>query len=593
MAKLSKLFEAIDSKSQLEQKKINLYSKKLLESYNLYESESLDNNIEEELFEEAKKYKTEEEAIGFVNVVRDRALNEGFGDALKKAGSWIKDKAKAVVDAIKNWFNGPIKTAFKKFHNAVEPFVIELQKNGLKKVSESLVLESLLLEEASEGESKPAPEDADGINLKIVPKIIARILKKSEFKSKNYLTTKLHFLLVMQNGSEMNLFVGADEATKKLFLSYDPSNKSLSLFLHKEIITTKKELKLVIAVIKEFNRQLGGKLFGDDISFELSSNTINILKDEKDLKKIKIGSDIRIKNNDFKPITLDGDDLIPDNVIQPKEWIETVLKNSSAMNLDPNLVANLKVEPKNVWSHFMAFAKEKGYDFPDIINATDDASGDHNPMTDNEFIAYATQIDSMVSYIKQNLGKTLDSGKYDMTAFNNFLVSISSPANKLATVLIQELGEEKKQAEKNSKGPAVQSKTVINNTTIKTLEKTNPDIIPVVQKLNPKQQESLSKVVDNETIVKNKSFARIITKTDFLTDNKNIEKKREFLNNLIVLKATDDQIMKTIDFIMKNGIEKNFQTISPFTSAKETLEFLNNGGNFDDKNIEVFKKSIF
>ena len=170
-------------------------------------------------------------------------------------------------------------------------------------------------------------------------------------------------------------------------------------------------------------------------------HTLNSLKGNARYKKfIEIISD-----NKTYPIIISK--LIPEEEIDsPEKWMKAIVENSGVKNIDQNVIDILQVKPTEVWKNFLSFAKRHNNDLSDVIMATNSENGDHAPMSNNEYIAYATQLYSIISYVERATGTgKLDTQRYTPNAFREFLITVKPAAQKLASNIIKNLGKSKEQ----------------------------------------------------------------------------------------------------------------------------------------------------
>lgn len=142
MGKLSKIFESVGKFDRYETDKRKYFSEKLKESFYLKEGISENgytvDDVEKRIFSEATRYGSKEKSIKFVkDIEREILLDEGFMDAAKAAGSWVKDKVKKVINKVKDWWAGKIGTAFKNFEAKIKPLAEKMQQNR-KPLNQSL-----------------------------------------------------------------------------------------------------------------------------------------------------------------------------------------------------------------------------------------------------------------------------------------------------------------------------------------------------------------------------------------------------------------------------------------------------------------------
>ena len=138
MAKLSKIFENIEN-SAYEKEKYQYFAEKLFESLKLEEGLSKNGfkieQVEEKILSEALKYSSEKEAIDFLKgIEKEFLINEKWSDIVS-AGKRALGK---IIDKVKSWWNGPVKTAIKKFNDMAIGYADELQSNARISLNQSM-----------------------------------------------------------------------------------------------------------------------------------------------------------------------------------------------------------------------------------------------------------------------------------------------------------------------------------------------------------------------------------------------------------------------------------------------------------------------
>jgi hypothetical protein len=163
-------------------------------------------------------------------------------------------------------------------------------------------------------------------------------------------------------------------------------------------------------------------------TLEDSATEFNKLTPEKRVEAIiKIAGEF--KNKEDAPVE-------EESIDSPEKWMKAVINNSGVKNvIDTELLEKMKVDSGSLWANFGKFAKDNNNDLAEVLISTK-YGGDHKPMTDNEFLAYATGVDTIASYAQKGVadGK-LDSQGYDKVKFNDFLVKATSAARTLNTVV--------------------------------------------------------------------------------------------------------------------------------------------------------------
>ena len=228
MAKLSKIFENIEN-SAYEKEKYHYFAEKLFESLKLEEGLSKNGfkieQVEEKILSEALKYSSEKEAIDFLKgIEKEFLINEKWTDTLVSAGKWVGK----IVDKVKSWWNGPVKTAIKKFNDMAIGYADELQSNARISLNQSMEYneskKSYLMEN----------EEIDGLgntDILIQKLFDGKIVNGRKTGSKQ---KRVKFYSITKNGNNITLWVGSapqiksmnvlgvfTKSTRKLFLNLD------------------------------------------------------------------------------------------------------------------------------------------------------------------------------------------------------------------------------------------------------------------------------------------------------------------------------------------------------------------------------------
>ena len=125
----------------------------------------------------------------------------------------------------------------------------------------------------------------------------------------------------------------------------------------------------------------------------------------------------------------DKKEKIEANSENAKELILEMVKIGSG-NVDTALLEKLKVDKNKLWTGFIKFANSHHNDIADIIRGTN-ASGHYTGMTQNEFLAYAGTLETMLAGII-NKKAILTNQAYEINALQKFINDVKNAASILS-----------------------------------------------------------------------------------------------------------------------------------------------------------------
>ena len=241
MAKLSKIFENIEN-SAYEKEKYHYFAEKLFESLKLEEGLSKNGfkieQVEEKILSEALKYSSEKEAIDFLKgIEKEFLINEKWTDTLVSAGKWVGK----IVDKVKSWWNGPVKTAIKKFNDMAIGYADELQSNARISLNQSMEYneskKSYLMEN----------EEIDGLgntDILIQKLFDGKIVNGRKTGSKQ---KRVKFYSITKNGNDITLWVGSESGIKSMNVLgvFRKSTRQLFLNLDTNFISSQMEMGFI------------------------------------------------------------------------------------------------------------------------------------------------------------------------------------------------------------------------------------------------------------------------------------------------------------------------------------------------------------
>lgn len=232
MAKLSKIFENIENSAN-EKEKYHYFAEKLFESLKLEEGLSKIGfkieQVEEKILSEALKYSSEKEAIDFLKgIEKEFLINEKWTDTLVSAKNWVVDKVGKIINKVKSWWNGPVKTAVKKFNDMAIEYADELQSKARISLNQSMEYNTSKKSYLMENEEIEELENTDILIQKLFDGKIVNG-KKTGSNQK-----RVKFYSITKNGNNITLWVGSApqiesmnvlgvfaKSTRKLFLNLD------------------------------------------------------------------------------------------------------------------------------------------------------------------------------------------------------------------------------------------------------------------------------------------------------------------------------------------------------------------------------------
>ncbi len=185
--------------------------------------------MEEKILSEALKYSSEKEAIDFLKgIEKEFLINEKWTDTLVAAGQWVGKKVGGLIDKVKSWWNGPVKTAVKKFNDMAIVYADELQSNARISLNQSMEYNESNKSYLMENEEIEELENTDILIQKLFDGKIVNG-KKTGSNQK-----RVKFYSITKNGNNITLWVGSTseiksmnvlgvfrKSTRKLFLNLD------------------------------------------------------------------------------------------------------------------------------------------------------------------------------------------------------------------------------------------------------------------------------------------------------------------------------------------------------------------------------------
>ena len=241
MAKLSKIFENIEN-SAYEKEKYHYFAEKLFESLKLEEGLSKNGfkieQVEEKILSEALKYSSEKEAIDFLKgIEKEFLINEKWTDTLVSAGKWVGK----IVDKVKSWWNGPVKTAIKKFNDMAIGYADELQSNARISLNQSMEYNESKKSYLMENEEIDGLGNTDTLVQKLFDGTIVNGKKtgSKQIRVKYYSITK--------NGNDITLWVGSESGIKSMNVLgvFRKSTRQLFLNLDTNFISSQMEMGFI------------------------------------------------------------------------------------------------------------------------------------------------------------------------------------------------------------------------------------------------------------------------------------------------------------------------------------------------------------
>ena len=241
MAKLSKIFENIEN-SAYEKEKYQYFAEKLFESLKLEEGLSKNGfkieQVEEKILSEALKYSSEKEAIDFLKgIEKEFLINEKWADIVS-AGKRALGK---IIDKVKSWWNGPVKTALKKFNDMAIVYVDELQSNARISLNQSMEYNTSKKSYLMENEEIEELENTDTIIQKLFD---GKIVNAGKTGSKQI---RVKYYSITKNGNDITLWVGADQGIKSMNVLgvFRKSTRQLFLNLDTNFISSQMEMGFI------------------------------------------------------------------------------------------------------------------------------------------------------------------------------------------------------------------------------------------------------------------------------------------------------------------------------------------------------------
>ena len=245
MAKLSKIFESIEN-IVYEKEKYQYFAEKLFESLKLEEGLSKIGfkieQVEEKILSEALKYSSEKEAIDFLKgIEKEFLINEKWTDTLVSAGQWVGKKVGKLIDKVKSWWNGPVKTAVKKFNDMVIVYADELQSNARISLNQSMEYNESNKSYLMENEEIEELENTDILIQKLFDGKIVNG-KKTGSNQK-----RVKFYSITKNGNNITLWVGSAPQIKSMNVLgvFRKSTSELFLNLDTNFISSQMEMGFI------------------------------------------------------------------------------------------------------------------------------------------------------------------------------------------------------------------------------------------------------------------------------------------------------------------------------------------------------------
>src|SRR5574344_1729281 len=245
MAKLSKIFENIEN-SVYEKEKYQYFAEKLFESLKLEEGLSKNGfkieQVEEKILSEALKYSSEKEAIDFLKgIEKEFLINEKWTDALVSAKNWVADKVGKIIDKVKSWWNGPVKTALKKFNDMAIEYADELQSNARISLNQSMEYNTSKKSYLMENEETEGLGNTDILIQKLFDGTIVNV-KKTGSNQK-----RVKFYSITKSGNNITLWVGSESQIKSMNVLgvFRKSTRQLFLNLDTNFISGQMEMRFI------------------------------------------------------------------------------------------------------------------------------------------------------------------------------------------------------------------------------------------------------------------------------------------------------------------------------------------------------------
>ena len=429
MAKLSKIFENIEN-SAYEKEKYQYFAEKLFESLKLEEGLSKIGfkieQVEEKILSEALKYSSEKEAIDFLKgIEKEFLINEKWTDTLVSAKNWVVDKVGKIIDKVKSWWNGPVKTAVKKFNDMAIVYADELQSKARISLNQSMEYNTSKKSYLMENEEIEELENTDTLIQKLFDgKIVnGRKTGSNQKRVKYYSITKNDNNITLWLGSEsaiksMNVLGVFRKSTRQLFLNLDPNfiSTQMEMGFISELLTSiknnpqinpdnyyseiKQNGKKIILIHNNKNVQIiSGKIWILGLANK-SNATIKIKKtvDQNKFKQIfgiegAIGTTSTIEKSDDEPKQEDfmGSDGKPDIAAYNKaldDWSEKhdsdnfgddseIDDNEYIKSLEDNILKSLNITVEQIKNESISsiimskFQKDQSITFNEIPDYND------------------------------------------------------------------------------------------------------------------------------------------------------------------------------------------------------------------------------
>ena len=410
MAKLSKIFESIEN-IVYEKEKYQYFAEKLFESLKLEEGLSKNGfkieQVEEKILSEALKYSSEKEAIDFLKgIEKEFLINEKWTDTLVSAGQWVSKKVGKLIDKVKSWWNGPVRTAVKKFNDMAIVYADELQSNARISLNQSMEYKESKNSYLMENEEIEELENTDILIQKLFDGKIVNG-KKTGSNQK-----RVKFYSITKNGNDITLWVGSDQQIESMHVlgEFKKSTNKLFLNLDTNFISSQKEMGFISELLTSIKnnpqinpdnyyseiKQIGKKIIlihknrniqinpGESLILGLANNSKTLIKlkepavqpdDEPEPKQEDfIGSDgkpdIEAYNKAFKEWSekqdsdsFGNDSEIDDNEIDDNEYIKSLEDNIlKSLNITVEQIKN-----ESISSIIMSkFQKDQSIKFNEI-----------------------------------------------------------------------------------------------------------------------------------------------------------------------------------------------------------------------------------
>lgn len=435
MARLKAIFDDIHN---TEIEKTRYFANKINEALVL--TEGLDgrftlSDIEYIIFLEAIHLDDKTKALEFVNSIKYEFINEGFiNNAVTKAANWVSNGVKKIIQKVKDWFDGPIKSAFDKFYNTIKQPALELKKTAIQESED------------------PAVTTTVKKNNKIINMLSNIVTMMPKFGNtgamsqhlKKYTTEKVKGVLILNVGGDK------DTATFPL-LTYNKSAHYIYLNLSSEVIQDTKDMGFIYELIE--NIKVSGLFETGITDITLNGTAITLTVNEvpttikvgdmvsipidaklkSPLKKTSIGSSEDFLKQSASVTPEEVEQNNPDATVEvpAKQWIGNAINKSGIKNIDKGLVQSLGIDINSLWNNFFKFANKNQNDIVDMLLQMN-GNGNHVPMTNNEFIAFSTTLSTLLGYLWNNVSKNkIDSQIYDKDKFKDFLAKAYGAAVEL------------------------------------------------------------------------------------------------------------------------------------------------------------------